>query len=132
MTWSRLKQTWHAVIASTHCLVSAENVERLLIKNKAGDKQIELSVIVIIKPQSACGPARRSDPGFVRDISKGAVAVVVIQNVTAIARNVKIDPSVAVVIPGGDSHPEGSSCHTGFVGHVGECPVVIVVVKSIL
>ena len=48
--------------------------------HELADKKIQPAVVVVVKPNRAGGPSRRSYPGLFRDIGKSAVAVVVIEN----------------------------------------------------
>src|SRR5882672_367842 len=126
------EQARHTVITSAQRLVGAENIQRLFVKNKTRDKEIQLAVVVIIEPDGTGGPAGRPNTGFIRDIGEGAVAVVVIKNIAPVTGYVEIDPAIAIVITGGDTHAEGSAGHSGFVGHIREGAIVVVVIKSIL
>ena len=55
-----------------------------------------------------------------------------IKNIAAITRDIEINPTIAIVIAGGDAHAEGATSHSGFVGHVCERAIVVVMVKGIL
>src|ERR1043166_4577394 len=79
--WCWLKESWNAVITPLQGLVGAERVLRLIVKDKARDKEIEFAVVVVIKPGCAGGPPGSRDTGFVCHVSEGAVAVVVVENV---------------------------------------------------
>ena len=48
------------------------------------DKKIEAAIVVIIEPDSAGGPSRRSYPRLFGDVGERAIAVVVIQNAAAV------------------------------------------------
>src|SRR5260370_33508174 len=112
--------------------ISTKNVQSLRVDYKAGDEQLQLSVIVIVKPDGASGPAGRGDAGLISHIRERAVTVVVIKNIASITRDIDINPAIAVVIADGDTHAERTTCHSGFVGDISERAVMIVMVKRIL
>src|SRR5258708_6553699 len=98
------EQARHTVITPAQRLVGAENIQRLFVKNKTRDKEIQLAVVVIIEPDGTGGPAGRPNTGFIRDISEGPIAVVVIKNITLVTRHIKINPAIAIVITSRDTH----------------------------
>src|SRR6185437_12978269 len=110
---------------------TAAMVLRFAEIHEAADEKIELSVVVVIEPYRAGGPAWRCDASFVRYIREGAVAIVVIQNAAAILRHVKIGETIGVVVSNSDSHSVAAAGNTGFVGDVGECAVAIVVIECV-
>ena len=128
----RFEKARDTIVTAAQPLISAQNIQRLFVYNEAGDKQIELAIVVIVEPDGACGPAGRGNAGFISHISEGAIAVVVIENIAAITRDIEINPTIAIVIAGGDAHAEGATSHSGFVGHVCERAIVVVMVKGIL
>src|SRR5581483_9628404 len=100
----------------------------------ASDKNIEPSVVVVIEEARAGTPVAASNSGFVGDIGKGSVAVVVIKNVAAVAGDVEIFETVVVVVA--DSHAHAvevlrHSAKTGTFGHIGESAVRVLVVQAI-
>src|ERR1700694_3679653 len=99
-----LEKPRDAIVTPAQSFIGAENVQRLLINNKAGDEQVQLPVVVIVEPDGASGPARRGEAGLIRRISERAITVVVIKNVAAITRDIEINPAIAIVIAGGDTH----------------------------
>src|ERR1700730_2175164 len=54
----------------------------------ARHKQVKLPVIVVIEEPRARAPATTFDAGFFGDIGKGSIAVVVIQDVPAVAGHI--------------------------------------------
>ena len=73
---------------------------------KLADKKIEAAIVVIVEPDSAGGPSRRSYPRFFGDVGKRAIAIVVIQNAAAVLGDVKVGQAIAIVISRGDPLPE--------------------------
>src|SRR5438132_52255 len=65
-------------------------VQGLRELDKLADKQVEPPIVVIIEPHCARRPSRSRNPGSLRDISESAIAIVVIQNASAILRNVQV------------------------------------------
>src|SRR6185436_710563 len=90
------EKTRHAIVTTAHSFIGAENVQRLFVHHKTRDKEIEFAIIVIIKPNSAGGPAGRRHSGFIGHIGERAIAVIVIKNIPAITGDVKINPTVAI------------------------------------
>src|SRR5712672_1908335 len=125
------EKTRHAIVTTAHSFIGAKNVQSFLINYKAGNEQVEFAVVVIIKPDGAGGPTRRGDSGFISHISKRAIAVIVIEDIAAITSHVKINPTVAIIVAGGDAHAERAAGHSGFVSHICEGAIVVVVVESI-
>src|SRR5690349_9891636 len=102
------EKTRHAIITTAHSFIGTENVQSLFVKDKARDKEIEFAVIVIVKPDGAGGPAGRGDSRLISHITESAIAVIAIENIAAITGDVEIDPTIAIVITGGDAHAERS------------------------
>src|SRR5690348_11244340 len=73
-----LEEPGDAVVTLLQSLIGAERVLRLVVKDEARNKQIELVVVVEIEPGGAGRPSRRRHTGFVRHVGKRAVAVVAI------------------------------------------------------
>src|SRR5262249_10327119 len=91
-----------------------------------------LSIIVVIKPDRAGGPPRRSNASSIGNIRERAVVIIVVENVTAVIGYVEVLPSVSVVVSDGDPHSESAACQPGPVGDISECSVVVVVIEGIL
>src|SRR6266576_2646392 len=128
----RLEKARDAVVTPAQSLVSAQNIQGLFVDNEAGDEQVQLAVVVIVKPHGAGRPAGRGDAGFISQISEGAITVIVIKNIAPITRDKEIDPTIAIVIAGCGAHAKGATSDSGFVGDVSKRAVMIVVVKRIL
>ena len=67
--------------------------------------------------------------GFFADVGKGAVAIVVIENVLAVVGDVEILESVVIVVAHTDTLAPSSVGQTGFGGDVGERAIVVVVIE---
>src|SRR5215471_18037192 len=67
-------------------------------------EEVDVPVIIDVAKCATRAPELRSDAGFLGDVGKRTVSVVVIQLVSAEAGDVKIGPAVVVVIGGTGSH----------------------------
>ena len=72
-----------AVEAHVGGAVAAEFIFRLAEIHEAADEEIEASIVIVIKPDGAGGPAGGRDAGFGGDVGKRAVAIVVIEDAAA-------------------------------------------------
>src|SRR6476646_5630989 len=63
-----------------------------------GNKQIELSVVIVIAPGGSGRPAAQSDSRLHCNVGKCAVMVVVIETITPEVGNIDIRPPVIVII----------------------------------
>ena len=95
------------------------------------DKQIEQTVIVAIEPDGAGEQARLIEARCFGHIRKGTVAIVVIENQPPIGCYQKIDPSVSVVVCGGNSEAEIPSRHACLFRHISKGAVTIIAIQSI-
>ena len=99
-----------------------------------GDKEIQLAVVIVIEESRGRGPAAGCDACMRSYIRKCAVAVVVVQDVAAVAGDIEIGKAVVVVIAGGHAHPV-----VGFAGprkprlgsDVGEGAIPILAIEAI-
>src|ERR1035437_9066788 len=98
----------------------------------AAHKQIDASVLVVVQPGGAYGPAVYLDAGLRRHIGKVSVAVIVVEDRLAVAGDQQIDKAVVVIV----SRRHGYSIHirikAGFLRHVGKGAVAVVAIKMIV
>src|SRR5688572_219426 len=127
----RFEESRHAVITTLQSRVSAERVLRLVVKHKAGHKQIQTAVVVEIKPRRAGGPTGRGNARFVSHVGERAVAVVTIENVRAVVCDVEIDKTVGIEIRRGHAHPKLAARDTRFMGYVGESSVSVIAIERV-
>ena len=98
------------------------------------EEQIEFAVVVVIEPCRGNSPeffTRRGNASYARfrrEISKSSVPVVVIENVTVESAYVEIDKPVVIVVGRCRTDAVALAAHSGMVGHIGECAVVIVMI----
>ncbi len=98
-----------------------------VVLDVAGNEEIEQTVVIIVAPGGAGGPAAESDAGFFGEVCKRAVAIVVIETVLAVVGDVDVRPAVVVVVRGGNAEAPTLVGDAGFLGNVSERAVVIVV-----
>ena len=74
-----------AVEALAELVVAAEHVVLQVELDKRAEEQVEAAVVVVVEPHGAGGPVRRLvQAGLLRDVGKGPVAVVAIENRAAV------------------------------------------------
>ena len=123
--------TRNAVIAVARLGVAAELVFGFVKVDEAAHKKVESAIIIIVKPDGAGSPTRGSDTSLLGDIGKRTVAIVAIENATAILCQVKVGEAVAVIIPNCHTHPVSARCDARLPRNVCECAVPVVVIESV-
>src|SRR5205085_2816030 len=109
-----------AVGAVTGLLLAAAAVGGERPGHVARDEQVEQAVVVVVEEAGAGAPAAAANARPLRHVRKGAVAVVAIQRVAAIARQVQVGVTVVVVVGGGDAHAVGGLIAAGQAGRLGD------------
>src|SRR6266705_1060178 len=90
-------------------IVGTKYIQCLVIVDKAGYEQIQLTVVVIVKPHGAGGPAGCGHTCFLGDVSESAVMIIMVEGVLQRGRRCKeirwstvdqinIHPTVVVII----------------------------------
>ncbi len=95
-----------------------------------GDKQIEAAVAIVIAPGGAGVPGRgigQSHAGFLCNVGKCAVVIVVVEAVAAPVGHEDVGPAVIVVIGNGHAKAPAVVGDAGLLRNVGEGSIVIVV-----
>ena len=72
------------------------------------DKQIQMSVIIEIKPSRRYRPRRLRNARFQGDILKRSIATIAVQRAEANARHQQIREAVVIEIAGRNTHPIAS------------------------
>ena len=98
--------------------------------NVAGNKQIEIAVVVIVKKGSASGPARCADTGSLRNVRECPVAVILQQVILAQTGHEQIIKTIVVVVAGRDSHSPANVGEAGLVSDILERAVTGVSIES--
>ena len=96
--------------------------------DKLADKQVEPPIVVIIEPHCARRPSRSRNPGSLRDISESAIAIVVIQNASAILRNVQVGKAIAIVVANRYTLAEPTACDSGFLRDIGKRAIAVIAI----
>ncbi len=127
--WTWFENPRNAVVAYTGAI--GTTAERGVELSELADEKVKLSIIVVVEPDGARTPARRSHPSLFCDVGEGAVAIVAVENVATILSDVKIGKTVAVVVADGNTHSISPTGHSGPLRNVGKRPVAVVAVESI-
>src|SRR5258708_9629351 len=90
------------------------------------DKQIEITVVVVIKERRARTPQFIVDSGAFSDIRKSAVAVVAVKLTRAKASDVNIGPALVCIISNRQSHASHAIRDPGAFGDVSESAVAVI------
>jgi hypothetical protein len=99
--------------------------------HELANKKIKATIIVVVEPDGARGPAGSRNAGFFGYIGESAVSVVVIEDVAAILSDIDIGEAVAIVIADSDSLTIASTQYSGLLANVGECSVAVVAIKRV-
>src|SRR3984957_864010 len=100
----------------------------------AGHKEVQLSIVVVVKESCRHRPSARRSARFCRNIREGAVTIIVVEDVLPEVRYVNIRKAVVVVVPDSNSHSViGISrvLQTGLHGDVSERAVFVLTVKTV-
>ena len=99
----------------------------------ARDQQIEAAVAVVVDPRAAAAVAGRGrrQPRLRRHVGEGAVAVVAIQGVVAVAGDEQVVEAVVVEVADGHRRRPAGAGQSGFRRDVGEGAVAVVLVEAI-
>src|SRR5260370_38514038 len=119
-----------AVIVPAQLVVPAGKLAGVI--HKAADKQIQASVVVVIKPVVARGPSGHRQAGFVRYVGERSVAIVLIQNAAAVCGHEQVGVAVVIVIAHGHAHAERRARgHARLLGDIRKSSVTIVLVQRV-
>src|SRR5258705_4254749 len=84
----RLEDSGNAVMTSS--IAFHATAGRRVEFRKLANEQVQLSVIVVIKPDRARTPSLRGDTSFFRHVGESAVAIVAVQNILSVLSNVEV------------------------------------------
>ncbi len=93
----------------------------------ARHKEIQPPVAVVVAPSCAGRPAACRDPGFLSNISKGAIVVVMEEPIFTVVRHVNIRPAVIVVVAHDRTKAPTVIRYAGLRSGICKCAVVVVV-----
>src|ERR1039458_8975670 len=100
-------------------------------------EQVQAAVVIVIEPAGGHRPhllsVQRSPAysGFVRNIGKGAVVVVMKKLIPGHIGEEDIRPSVVIVISNGDADAITLAFDSGFLRNIGESAVVVIMEKTV-
>ena len=100
----------------------------------AGDKQIQLAVVVIIKETRRNRPASSTDTRLRGHVSKAAIPVVMVKNVLSIAGDVEVGIAIIIVVADRDSHAVVAVAgfrQASLLGYVSEATVAVLPVEPV-
>src|SRR4029077_18723411 len=83
-------------------------------------------------PQLLAGGGESGNPGFFSYVGKGAVAIVVIQDIAVEACHIEISPAVVIIVGHGHANAVALATDAGAVSDVGESSVAIVVIEAVV
>jgi len=116
---------------SPFVVVAAENVLRGGPLDKIAYIDIELAVVVEIQPGGARAPALGVQSRLYSHVFEGAVTPVVVENHIVDSGDKQVGISVSVVIPCRDPVAEAPPGHSGFLCHIGEGAIPVIVIKRV-
>src|ERR1700722_465916 len=92
-----------------------------------------MTVAVIVDESTAGAPCftRACDAGFLTDVGECSIAIVVIEDILAIVRDVQILEAIVVIVADADALAPAGVCEAGFLSDIGEGAVVVVAVEMI-
>ena len=98
-----------------------------------GDEQVEQAVAIALDERASGGVANAwlQEPGLFCHVGEGAVAVVTVEAILAVAGDEEVVEAIVVVIADADTHGPARLAEAGFLGDVGEGAVAVVLVESI-
>src|SRR5690349_13446821 len=92
-----------------------------------------MAVLVVIHEAASVVPTRTrtvlSEARLLRHVGEGAISVVVIKSVLTPVGDEEVVPAVVVVVSDAHSLTPTSARQPRLRGHVGECPVAIVMIQ---
>ncbi len=117
------------VVERTGIVVSRVVVAIFRIElNVTADEEIDATVLIVVEPCRADGPAVYVNASLGGNVGEGAVAVVVIKNRLAVTGYKQIDVAVVVIVGGDRGHPVDIRSDAGLIGYVGELAVALVAI----
>src|SRR5260370_31267514 len=97
-----------------------------------GDKKIKFAIVIVIYKGGRCGPTGIANPGFLGNVRKRPVPVVLQQMIGTQTRNVNIVEAVIIIIPNGYPHTPSDIADAGLFGYIRKRAVTIIVIESAL
>ena len=101
------------------------------------DEQVQAAVVIVVEPSGGDGPHllsvqhRAAHAGFVCNIRKGAVVVVMKQLIPGYIGEKDVRPAVVVVVSDGDADAVALALHSGALGNIGVSAVAVIVEQAV-
>src|SRR5215469_4491952 len=98
------------------------------------DKQIKIAVVVVIEKTSRNRPFATSNSSLGGDVTKGSIAIVVVEDVLAIAGHEKVRIAIVVVVAYSNTHAVVAvACRrqAGLLGPVSEAAIPILAIQPV-
>src|ERR1700722_14502317 len=102
-----------------------------IILNVAKHDEIQQSIVVEVNPRRARGPSAAANARLVGDVSKSAVANVVVELVATVRGPIQIFEAVVIVVTDGDSHSVSHTLKPGFFRHIFERSICFLMKKTV-
>jgi hypothetical protein len=127
----RLKDPRDAIVVSANAVIAAEDMLVEAVLDETANEQIEITIVIIVEPNSAGRPTRAGEPGFFSYVGKSTIAIIVVENALAVGSDKDIGKPVVVIIADSDPHAKSPACHTGLLGHISEGAIAVILVEGI-
>src|ERR1700721_2298415 len=95
------------------------------IIHKAAYEQVQPAVAVVIEPDCAGGPARRSQTGLLSHIAECPATVFLIEDGFSLGGDKHVWASIVVEVAYRYSHAERAAAHPGLLSHIAERAIAI-------
>src|SRR5205085_8688575 len=107
-----------------------------LLKSEAhivGNEQVKVTVAIIVHEAATGAPALllAPEPGRLRNIREGAIAVIAVEEVLPVAGDEDVLKAVVVIVAYANAASPTNRVQSRFFGDVSECAVAIVLVEAI-
>src|SRR5712671_6354624 len=99
--------------------------------HETADEEVELAVVIVVEPDGARRPARRSKARLHRYIAERPVSVVLIKDAVAVGGDEEIRIPVVIEVANCNTHTESPAGDTRFFGNVGERAIPVVVIERV-
>ena len=97
----------------------------------ATNDQVEEAVVIQIDPGGGTRPSTAAHARLLGNIGKGAVAVVMVQAVTAIASHIQVLKAIVIVVGYGDAHAIANPLQTRLLGDVLKGSIRLLMIQAI-
>src|SRR5579863_9929612 len=85
-------------------LVAADFAVLGVPEHVAGDEEVEMAVVIVIEEARRTAPASGFDARFGGYVGEGAVAIIVVEDIFSVVRDVEVGEAIVIVISDSDAH----------------------------